>query len=57
MRVEKGGVLMARKPFGGMKIDLDCDCPMSAAFGKGMSPSDMTKKLWVHVKKHGKIKK
>ena len=48
---------MARKPFGGMKIDMTCDCTMSDVFGKGMSPSDMTKKLWVHIKKHGHIKK
>ncbi|MFH1107457.1 MAG: hypothetical protein V1787_06205 [Candidatus Micrarchaeota archaeon] len=48
---------MVRKPFGGMKVDLDCDCSMSDVFGKGMSPSDMTKKLWKHVKSHGKMKK
>lgn len=48
---------MARKPFGGMTIDLDCDCPMSDVFGKGMAPSEMTKKLWAHIKKHGKKNK
>lgn len=48
---------MARKPFGGMKIDLACDCGCKEVFGRGMSPSDMTKKLWRHVKKHGHVKK
>jgi hypothetical protein len=48
---------MARKPFGGMTIDLACDCTMADVFGKKMMPSEMTKKLWAHIRKHGHMNK
>ena len=42
-----------RKPFGGMTINCGkCPHSMKEVFGSTpMSPSDMTKKLWAHIKK------
>lgn len=50
---------MVRKAFGGMTVSFKgCDDSIEAVFGTGaMAPSEMTKKLWVYVKKHGLMKK
>ena len=48
---------MARKAFGGMTIDMThCSHTGAQIFGKD-SPSGMTKRMWVHFKKCGKIHK
>ncbi len=47
---------MARKPFGGMTVSFSkCPCSARDVFGSGkLAPSEMTKKLWKHVKgSHG----
>ena len=47
---------MARKPFGGMTIKPDAK--LGAVIGHGsVAPSQMTKKLWVYIKKHKLMKK
>jgi len=45
---------MAKKAFGGYSICFKgCDDSMEKVFGSGkLAPSEMTKKLWVYVKKH-----
>jgi hypothetical protein len=46
---------MAKKAFGGYCICFKkvADVPLGKVFGTGsLGPSDMTKKLWVFVKKH-----
>jgi len=50
---------MARKPFGGMTVAFGkCKCSMQDVLGKAaMAPSQMTKKLWIHVKKEHLMKK
>ncbi|MEK6843464.1 MAG: hypothetical protein AABY04_03160 [Candidatus Micrarchaeota archaeon] len=46
---------MARKAFGGMKISFSgaSDSLKDVFGGTPISPSEMTKKLWVYVKKKG----
>ncbi|HEV8289811.1 MAG TPA: hypothetical protein VGQ00_02545 [Candidatus Norongarragalinales archaeon] len=51
---------MARKAFGGMTVSFGkCTCSMKDVFGTGaLAPSEMTKKLWKHVKgNHGGLMK
>ena len=46
---------MAKKPFGGYKINFKkvADWPIEKIFGKGdLPPSEMTKKIWIFVKKN-----
>ena len=46
---------MARKPFGGYTISFKSvgSDPLSDVFGSGsITPSEMTKKLWVYIKKN-----
>ena len=46
--------MVKRKPFGGYNISF-ANCPetMEQVFGKkALSPSQMTKKIWVFIKKH-----
>ena len=50
-----GDILMAKKPFGGYKINFKkvADWPIEKIFGKGdLPPSEMTKKIWIFVKKN-----
>jgi len=51
--------MATRKPFGGMTVSFGkCGCSMKEVFGtKAMPPSQMTKRLWVHVKKEHLMKK
>ncbi len=52
--------MVARKPFGGMTVSFaKCDCSMKDVMGSSaMGPSDMTKKIWKHVKSaHGGLMK
>ena len=51
--------MAAKKPFGGYTICFKgCDDSMQDVFGSGaITPSEMTKKLWVYVKKKGLSKK
>ncbi len=46
--------MAAKKAFGGYKVCFKgCSHSMEEVFGKdGLAPSEMTKKLWVYVKKH-----
>ncbi|MBI4406357.1 hypothetical protein HY571_00400 [Candidatus Micrarchaeota archaeon] len=47
---------MARKPFGGYSISFKSvkDATLGDVFGTGnVTPSEMTKKLWVFVKRKG----
>jgi chromatin remodeling complex protein RSC6 len=45
-----------RKPFGGMLIKPDSK--LAAVIGNGaVAPSQMTKKIWVYIKKHKLLKK
>jgi chromatin remodeling complex protein RSC6 len=47
---------MAKKPFGGMKIIPDAT--FAAVIGKGaVSPAEMTKKIWVYIKKKKLLKR
>jgi hypothetical protein len=51
---------MAKKPFGGYSISFKKveDWPISKIFGTGnLAPSEMTKKLWIFVKKNRLSKK
>ncbi len=51
---------MAKKPFGGYTISFKAvaDATLGEVFGSGaITPSEMTKKLWVFVKKKGLSKK
>ena len=52
--------MAAKKPFGGYTISFASvkDATLGEVFGSGaITPSDMTKKLWVFVKKKGLSKK
>ena len=51
--------MAAKKPFGGMTVSFKgCDDTLQSVFGSGaIAPSEMTKKLWAYVKKHGLMKK
>jgi hypothetical protein len=55
----KGVNTMARKAFGGMKISFggSSDTLKDVFGGAPVSPSEMTKKLWVFIKKKGLMKK
>ena len=46
---------MAKKAFGGYSICFKgCDDSLESVFGTGkVAPSEMTKKLWVYIKKKG----
>ena len=49
-----------RKPFGGMTVSFSkCNCSAKDVFGSGdIVPSEMTKKLWKHIKgSHGGLMK
>jgi len=51
---------MAKKPFGGYSISFKkvANMPISKIFGTGaLAPSQMTKKLWVFIKKNKLAKK
>ena len=54
----KGVTSMVRKAFGGMKIGFKgSDDSLEDVFGgTPISPSEMTKKLWVYIKKKGLMK-
>ncbi|MFH0713367.1 MAG: hypothetical protein V1722_02285 [Candidatus Micrarchaeota archaeon] len=48
--------MVVRKPFGGYSISFKAvsDATLSEVFGTGaLTPSEMTKKLWVFIKKKG----
>ncbi len=52
--------MAAKKPFGGMTVSFGkCGCSMKDVFGSSnIAPSEMTKKLWKHVKgSHGGMMK
>ncbi|MFA5247580.1 MAG: hypothetical protein WC408_06870 [Candidatus Micrarchaeia archaeon] len=52
--------MVVKKPFGGYTISFASvkDATLGEVFGTGaLTPSDMTKKLWVFVKKKGLSKK
>jgi len=52
--------MVAKKPFGGYTISFASvkDATLGEVFGTGaITPSDMTKKLWVFVKKKNLSKK
>ena len=51
--------MAAKKPFGGYTIGFKGDkATMEDVFGSSpVTPSEMTKKLWVHIKKKGLAKK
>ncbi len=50
---------MARKAFGGMTVSFKgCHDSIESVFGgSAIAPSEMTKKLWAYVKRHGLMKK
>jgi len=51
---------MAKKPFGGYSINFKkvANVPLKDVFGTGaLAPSQMTKKLWVFVKRKGLARK
>ncbi len=48
--------MVAKKPFGGYSISFKsvADSTLSEVFGTGsVTPSEMTKKLWVFIKRKG----
>ena len=48
-------IKIAKKPFGGYSVNFSKvkDWPISKIFGTGgLAPSEMTKKLWIFVKKN-----
>lgn len=50
---------MVRKAFGGMTVSFrGCNDSIQDVFGSGaLAPSEMTKKLWAYIKRHGLMKK
>jgi len=50
---------MAKKAFGGMTVSFKgCKDSLEDVFGSsGVAPSEMTKKLWVYIKRKGLMKK